>query len=210
MARGQALLAGVGYDRLLARLERFGALGVAAFFVLVGLVAPMRTAVHDLDGTFRERCAARVRLFVTGPRDQREIDDLASVADVNASANRAVASVAQPRTHRPGAPRPRVGLRARRIYDLAARAPATRYLYDVPQRVAWAKEASRAELMRELDRAPPSAIVVEHRDVFPAVTGDSADSAEALAGFDALRELLAARYTLVDTIEDFDLYLERQ
>ncbi|HEY4119841.1 MAG TPA: glycosyltransferase family 39 protein [Byssovorax sp.] len=202
-----ALLAGVGYDRLLARLERFGPAGAAAFFALVAIVAPMRTAVHDLEGTFRERCAARVRLFVTGPRDQEEIDELASVADVNAVANRAVASWLA--THTP-ADRPILvwGFEPV-IYDLAGRAPATRYLYDVPQRVAWAKDASRAELMRELAHAPPSAIVVEHRDVFPAVTGDSADSAESLAGFDALRELVAARYQLVQTIEDFDLYVER-
>ena len=95
------------------------------------------------------------------------------------------------------------------IYDLADRDPATRFLYDVPQRVAWAKEAARATLMDDLGRTPAAAIVVEHRDVFPMVTGDAIDSADTLQEFGALRTLLAERYTLVESIEDFDLYLAR-
>jgi hypothetical protein len=95
------------------------------------------------------------------------------------------------------------------IYDLADRMPATRYLYDVPQRVAWAKEKERATLMRDLDAGRPAAIVVEHRDVFPMVTGDAIDSADTLKDFPALRDRIAERYERATTIEDFDVYLER-
>ena len=63
--------------------------------------------------------------------------------------------------------------------------------------------------MRDLSARPPSAIVVEHNDVFPMVTGDAIDSAGSLAGFDALRDLIEDRYELATTIEDFDVYLER-
>jgi hypothetical protein len=96
------------------------------------------------------------------------------------------------------------------IYDLAERRPATRYLYDVPQRVAWAKAREREILMGDLGASPPAAIVVEHRDVFPVVTGDAIDSADTLRDFPALAELIASRYALTATIEDFDVYLEQR
>ncbi len=73
------------------------------------------------------------------------------------------------------------------IYDLADRTPATRYLYDVPQRASWAKEEARAALMRDLAAGRPAAIVVERHDVFPMVTGDAIDSGDTLKGFPALR-----------------------
>ncbi len=51
--------------------------------------------------------------------------------------------------------------------------------------------------------------MVERRDVFPMVTGDAIDSNDTLQDFGALRELLLSRYRLAETIEDFDVYLER-
>jgi hypothetical protein len=75
--------------------------------------------------------------------------------------------------------------------------------------VAWAKEHSRVRLMQDLDARPPKAIVVEHRDVFPVVTGDTIDSADTLKQFPALAERIDDRYTLATTIEDFDVYLLR-
>ena len=95
------------------------------------------------------------------------------------------------------------------IYDLADRDPASRYLYDVPQRVAWAKAEERRVLMRDLDAGRPAAIVVERRDVFPMVTGDAIDSADTLKDFPALRDRLAERFDHAATIEDFEVYLER-
>ena len=64
------------------------------------------------------------------------------------------------------------------IYDLADRRPASRFVYDVPQRVAWAKDGMRRRLMTDLANDVPAAVVVEHRDVFPMVTGDFLDSAD--------------------------------
>jgi hypothetical protein len=64
--------------------------------------------------------------------------------------------------------------------------------------------------MRDLAERRPAAVVVEHRDVFPVVTGDAIDSADTLRGFPALEGLLADGYTLETTIEDFDVYLERR
>ncbi len=202
-----ALLAALGFHRLWERLATRGPLGVAAFFASLVLVALGRTATKDLEHSFLVRCGDRIAALRASPHDQAAFDHLASVADVNAAANREVAAFLRART-----PRERgvfVWGFEPVIYDLADRTPATRYLYDVPQRVAWAKDRERETLMRDLEAGRPAAIVVEHHDVFPMVTGDAIDSADTLRGFPALGELIAARYSLATTIEDFDVYLER-
>jgi hypothetical protein len=64
--------------------------------------------------------------------------------------------------------------------------------------------------MEDLARTPPSAIVVERRDVFPMVTGDAIDSADVLrTSFGALRDLVAERYEHAATIQDFEIYVAR-
>jgi hypothetical protein len=67
----------------------------------------------------------------------------------------------------------------------------------------------RARLMADLERSPPAAIVVERHDVFPGVTGTTIDSADTLAEFAALRELIETRYRLFKEIEDFQIYLAK-
>ena len=200
-----ALLAGLGFHRVWERLAPHGPLGVAAFFALVAGSDVFRSATKDLEGGFFQRCAERVSVFTRTPRDLQAIDRLASVADVNAVANREVAAFIQARVP-PGRDVFVWGFEPV-IYDLADRAPSTRYLYDVPQRVAWARVRAREILMRDLAADPPAANVVEHRDVFPMVTGDAVDSADTLKGFPALAGLLAGGYALETTIEDFDVYL---
>jgi len=202
-----ALLAGLGFHRVWERLAPLGAAGVAAFFALVALSACFRSASTDLDRTFVQRCGDRLAVFTRSPRDLEAVDRLASVADVNAAANREVAAFLRERV--PAERRVFVWGFEPVIYDLAERAPATRYLYDVPQRVAWAKAREREILMRDLEAGRPAAIVVERRDVFPMVTGDAIDSADTLRDFPALAGLLADRYDLSTTIEDFAVYLER-
>ena len=202
-----ALLAALGFHRLWERLAPRGPLGVVGFFVAIVLVALGRTATKDLDKSFLQRCGERVAVFTRSPRDQGAVDRLASVADVNAAANREVATFLRDRV--PASRRVFVWGFEPVIYDLADRSPATRYLYDVPQRVAWARDRERQILMDDLVVGHPAAIVVERHDVFPMVTGDAIDSADTLRSFPALSELIATRYSLSVTIEDFDVYLER-
>ena len=83
--------------------------------------------------------------------------------------------------------------------------PASRYIYNVPQRASWQGERARTELLRELT-APPELLVVQHHDVFPFVTGNELDSARAVATFPELAALLASRYAKEPTLEDFDVY----
>jgi hypothetical protein len=203
-----AMLAGLGVHKIWKRLARRGAIGVAVFFAGFVAVALCRTATKDTPDSFRERCEKRIALFTARVRDQDAIDALASVADVNAAENRHVAEWLSSHVP-PGRPVFVFGFEPV-IYDLADRPPATRYLYDVPQRVAWAAPAMRASLMDDLARRPPAAIVVERRDVFPMVTGEAIDSADVLrTSFVALRDLLAARYEHAATIGDFEIYQAR-
>jgi len=94
------------------------------------------------------------------------------------------------------------------VYDLADRPAASRYVYNVPQRSAWSMAETQRRMMDDLHRRPPAAIVVEHEDRMPWVTGTAEDSAEALAHFPTLAAWLASDYRLAQRIESFDVYLE--
>lgn len=202
-----ALLAGAGFAKLWDFLvDKHNALAVV--FVAIGILSGFgRSATKDTPDSWRARCGKRINLYLSGFKNTELLDQLASVADVSAGANRRVAELIAAQTP-PDRPILVWGFEPV-IYDLSHRRPATRYLYDVPQRVAWAEEAARAVMMSDLARQPPSAIVVERRDVFPMVTGDVIDSADTIREFPAFADLLSSRYALFAQIEDFDIYLEK-
>jgi hypothetical protein len=200
-----AFVAGVGaWKAWLAALRR-REIGVALFLLGAYFVARARTGTRDLGETYWDRCWQRTGAWVRGePREALDAK-LHSVADVDYGANMQVARWLREAT----LPSDRVYIWGFEpfIYDAAGRKPASRYVYNVPQRVAWAGESARERLMADLERTPPRAIVVEHRDVFPVVTGDSLDSSAALQRFGKLGALLRERYQMRASIEDFDLYL---
>jgi len=201
-------LAGLGCYKLFRRCLAGGPGGVVAFTTFVLACVAMRLAVNDLPQDFWDRSALRMKyLLRLTPYAGREALDveLATVADVSLSADRAVARELNAHT-RPDAPVFVWGFEPV-IYWLAARPPATRFIYDVPQRTPWQRERARDELMQDLRRTPPQAIVVQHNDVFPMVTGDTLDSHRSLATFPALAELIETRYELSTTIEDFDVFV---
>ncbi|WP_438023831.1 glycosyltransferase family 39 protein [Sorangium sp. So ce233] len=202
-----AMLAALGLWKAWERCARLGAKALAALVAVLVATGFARSATKDLADDYIERCAERLALLAAGARDLGRLDRLASVADVNAAANRAVAAWLRERVA-PGRPVFVWGFEPV-IYDLADRPPATRYLYNVPQRAAWARQEARDALMRDLAASPPTAIVVERRDVFPSVTGDVLDSRDMLDGFPALAGLIEERYELAVLIEDFEIYLER-
>ncbi len=169
----------------------------------------MRIAVRDL-GSFWDRAVLRTGyLLRTGPIRSRELLDkeLYRVADYNLDANRLVALEVTRRTP-PGAKIFVWGFEPG-IYWLADRPAATRYVYDVAQRVSWGRERAQRELMADLAKSPPALLVVQHGDRFSWVTGDDFDSAEALPHFHDLARLVERDFELVTTIEDFDVYERR-
>lgn len=202
-----ALLAAVGITRVYRAASARGPIALAAVVVGVGVATMFHAPVPNLE-TFTDRSKRRLQLFVTGPMDVAARDALASVADVDAGENRAVAEYVKQHT-KPSDAIFVWGFECV-IYDLADRPIASRYIYDVPQRATWSKVEMQKKLMPELEATKPAAIVVEHRDVFPDVTGDNYDSANSLYGFVELRELLYAHYRRETTIGDFDVYLRHE
>ncbi len=201
-----AFLGGLGLYKLWRRTLAAGTVGVLAYVSFLFVAASMRTAVRDL-GSFWARSEIRLGyLFRTGPIYSREILDreLYRVADYNLDADRRVA-LEVARRSKPGTPIFVWGFEPA-IYWLADRPAASRYIYDVPQRVAWSRERARSELMADFDKTPPQWIIVQHGDRFQWVTGDDRDSADAVFVFPELAELIEHHFELVTTIEDFELY----
>jgi hypothetical protein len=204
-----SLIAGLGAFKLWQRAIAKGPWGVLAFTAAVPFIFIARSSTRNTQTDYLDRCIARQKqlLGISGiTRDDLD-GKLYSVADVNYDADRLVAIWLRERL----SPNELVYIWGFEpmIYDMAERRPATRFIYDVPQRVAWYKDQARAALMADLDRTPPKAIVVEHRDVFPAVTGDVIDSADTLKKFPALDFAIRDRYELATSIEDFDVYLRK-
>jgi hypothetical protein len=199
-----ALLAARGWWWLWEGAKRRGWLAVVGFVGLLAVVGRARNATKDVAESFWTRFAMRLDIFRHAERDLARVDGLASVADVNAGENRAVANLLRDRVPR-GQPVYIWGFEPV-IYDLADLPCASCYIYNVPQRVSWAAEPSRAALMGDLAAHPPAAIVVVHNDVFPMVTGDNSDSAALLDGFGALRVLIEQRYQHAARIGDLDVY----
>src|SRR5262249_31084728 len=151
--------------KLWLRAERRGVVGAAVFALGVVVALTGRTATRNTETDFFDRCSQRLHWLVSSrSRSDRDRMDgrLYSVADVSYDADRRGAGLSHAR----------LGLDdlafvwgfEPMIYDMAERRAATRYIYDVPQRVAWFRDTARARLMQDLAAHPPKAIVVEHRD----------------------------------------------
>lgn len=201
-----AMLAGYSLFWVWNRYARRSRLREIIFYLGIVIVSLGRSATKHTPESFRARTLARIRLFSQSPRDQAAIDRLAWIAEVHSGVNRAAGEFIKANVP---ADRPIFvwGFEPV-IYDFAERPLASRYIYNVPQRVAWAKAEARKALMREISAHPPAAIVVEHHDVFPHVTGDAIDSADSLADFGEFNEMLHTKYQMATTINTLDIYLE--
>lgn len=202
-----AFLAGLGLYKLWRRCLLGGVGGVLAFFSFVLVAASMRTATEDVPGSFWERSALRTQylLGLSPFQTREELDrELYLVADYNLHADREVARELQHRTA-PGASVYVWGFEPV-IYWLSDRAPASRYIYNVPQRAGWEQARARDQLMSDLARAQPESIVVQRRDVFPMVTGAAIDSQDTLVQFPELASYIEQHYAPAIQIEDFLLF----
>jgi hypothetical protein len=198
------LLAGWGYWKLWIRARK-SALAVLALAAALAAVA--LDAVPGLASApaFWGRTATRIEALANPERREALRDALYSFGDVDARENREVAAWLAANT--PEGSRLFIWGFEPVIYDLAARRPASRYVHDVPQRSAWAREASRRILIEELGGAPPAAIVVVRGDRLPWVTGNRRDSFESLRDFPELVALLQSRYRSAKRIGDLEIRL---
>lgn len=201
------LLAGLGAWKLWRLACRRPTWGVPAFAIATLLLVDARSATRDTRTGFLDRSKTRIGWLMTSA-DKALLDaELYSVADVSNDENHRVANLLRGRLK----PDERVfvwGFEPH-IYALSERRAASRYIYNVPQRVAWSRHEARATLMHELRNSRPSAFVVERGDVFPMVTGDLLDSESALNDFPELASFVESDYELAAQIGDFDVYFSR-
>jgi hypothetical protein len=203
-----AWASGLGLYKVWRRALNFRAAGVVAYAVVVSALVASRVALRHNPGTFWERTADRMAFLLRRDASRAELDrKLYHVVDYDLDLDRR-AGEAVARLASPGEPIFVWGFEPA-VYWFSRRAPASRYLYNVPQRAAWQREHARTELLRELAATPPAAIVVQHGDVFNFVTGDDLDSHGALATFPELARLLDDRYRLSETVGDLDIYTSR-
>jgi hypothetical protein len=96
------------------------------------------------------------------------------------------------------------------IYALSEMKPASRYIFNVPQRAKGQNERPRASLMRDLAAHPPAVIVTQTRDAMSFVTGNPWNSTDALPDFPAMQQFLSGNYRKVKTIDRFAIWLPRK
>jgi hypothetical protein len=202
-----SLLAGWGIWKLWLRIHARPLYTVAFLAALVWLhdTHPARPSYRG--SSFLARVEQRLKLL-SGEADQRLVDRLHSVSDVDAAANRRTA--AWLREHVPAEASVFVWGFEPVLYDTAERRPASRYIHNLPQRLKWSgQDEARAALMRDLERDPPAAIVVVEGDFFRNVTGNRLDSRGTLRRFRRLRELIERDYEPARRFADLEIIVRR-
>lgn len=203
------LLAGWGFWKLWLRLRGrpLGRLAVAGLVLAAIAGSNLTPGPGGTGDPFWARCSMRLVAWLDPSLHAGTTEYLYSLRDMNAGTNRRVADWL--RAHTPADANVYIWGFEPAIYDMAARRPATRYIYNVPQRATWDTGTAREQLMVDLAGRPPAAIAVQHGDRFAWVTGNQMDSAEALSGFAELQTLLERDYRRAAALPSFDLYLRR-
>jgi hypothetical protein len=197
-----ALVAGWGFWHAALRARH----GVTAAGVTVGalLLVLVNPTPPDLE-PFAARSFLRAQAW-SHPADRTRIRDrLYSVTGFSAADNRAASDWI--RVNVPADLRVFVWGFAPGIYLESDRQPASRYIYNLAQRSPWAAHQAQADLVADLERSRPRAILVEHGDVFAFLTGATSDSAASLDAFPELSSMLAQHYSSAARIGKFDAYL---
>jgi hypothetical protein len=197
-----ALAAGWGFWHAARRARHgFQIAGITTGGLLLVLINP---TPPDL-GSFAARSFVRARAW-SHPADRSMIRDrLYSVPGFSAADNRAASDWI--RANVPANLGVFVWGFAPGIYLESGREPASRYIYNLAQRSPWAARQARTDLLADLQRSPPRAILVEHGDVFVFLTGVASDSAASLDAFPQLSSILVRNYSPAVRIGRFDAYL---
>jgi hypothetical protein len=201
------LAAGLGWYKLWLRAWLKRPQGLVLLALAAWLLLLMRKPVQDVPGNVLERSLARAK-FLLRTKDfqtRQQLDAaLHRAADYDLASNY---RVAQWVTAHSG---PKDALLVWGfepvIYWFSERTPATRFIYNVPQRSHWQTETSQRIFFEEVEKHRPKLVVVQHNDVFPGVTGDVTDSYADLPKFTALDRYVSSNYKFVQTLDDFDLF----
>jgi hypothetical protein len=198
-----ALLAGWGFWRLWHRLRErnTSAFLAVAFVVTLAIWLPANPGLQD---GFFARSLMRLREW-TEPDNRKELRDyLYSTGDYDAADNRRAADWIRAETS-PHSAILVYGFTPE-LYVSSDRTVASRYIYNVAQRTPWSSDRARAELLVELGRSKPEAILVEHRDFVDGVVGVMVDSVFDFREFKELQTIVNNHYKRVTTLGKFDIY----
>jgi MFS family permease len=183
-----ALLAGWGLYKLTLLGERFG-VGVALLAAAILLLANANGLKGPNPGGFVERA----RRIDDGRAHNRETRRTAAWVAAHTQPDDAIYVWGfQPM-----------------LYGLADRRPASRFVYNAPQRAPWYRTRGRPALMAELEADPPAAILVERGDVHPGTAGTELDSLGTLGRFPRLERFLREGYAPAETVGAFTIHLRR-
>jgi len=206
-----AFLAGLGLTKVWNYTQRIPAIpviGAVAFVIGLVVLFRARTATPQVPGTFWERSADRVAFVLLRKESHDALEDrLYRAADYELGADRRMAQEVASRTSA-GEPVFVWGFEPI-VYWLSGRRPASRYIYNVPQRAQWQRDRARNELLADLRANPPRAVVVQHGDFLKHVTGDSLDSSEALPTFPELAALLNDGYRYAARASRLDVFVPK-
>lgn len=200
------LLAGWGIWKvwLRARCRAWGWIAVPAALVVLGWgIVPGLPRLEQ----FRENCRLRQRALAEPAQRRAIMDRLATKGDVNMAADRAAAEWLRENT----SPAEKVFIWGFEpvIYDLAGRDPASRYIYNVPQRSMWHRRAARDRLLEDLERSRPAVVIVQQNDRLPWVTGNDRDSRAELDTFPELARWIDTHYVSEGAAEDLHILSRR-
>jgi hypothetical protein len=202
-----ALCAGWGLWKLWMQLRR-SPVGAFAFALLLVALITARTATEASFlrvEPFWERCRVRIAALLDPSQRASANDQLHSLGDFDAGANRRLVEWLRDNTRR--ADTVFIWGFEPSVYYLAERNPASRYIYNVAQRANWDAGESRSILIDELTTSSPAVIVVERGDKLEWVTGNTRDSAQSLDEFPALSSMIAERYQRGPKLGKFDLFI---
>jgi hypothetical protein len=200
------LLAGWGIWKLWLR-ARSTLVGIAGVFLLLFVLHDARVSAQEIGNMFWVRCAQRIEAL-RHPEERRGIDEqLYSTGDMDLRAIHEVAEWIAAKTPRDASIY--VWGFEPLIYELTGREPASRFVFNIPQRVSWGQEEARRALLEDLVSSPPEVVVIEHGDVFVSVTGNEKDSAATLLEFPELFEYLESSFEPAYQVEGFTVLRRR-
>ena len=206
-----ALISASGFYKLWRRLGPASPTATITWAAFVIASATLRLPVRDLPGSFWSRTEARMMYLLSGGRSpsREELDEkLHYIGGYNLHNVRQAAHAIE-QAMGPGQCLYVWGFEPL-LYSLSKSVPCSRYIYNVPQRARWQREAALEGLYRDLRRHPPAAVVTQTLDVLPEVTGTRRDSTDSLPHYGRLQHWLTAGYAPSKTIDRFTIWLPRE
>ena len=204
-----ALLAAPGLWKAWQRSKNISVAGPLMFFCALWFAAIARTASTNFRESFYARSWKRTAQLFADYRHEPDAatDSLYNMAEVNYRDNLNLAEWIVRHTE-PLDTTMVWGFEPHVYFASRSRRPATRFIYNVPQRSNWDNKWARDTLMEDIRRSSPAVVAVEHGDVFSWMTGNNMDSAQALKGFPELNKWMD-NYEIVENIGSYDIYVRR-